>query len=363
MSILPAFMMMSEKTHFNWDNHTVPGGPEASQSTQEGLMPEGFLPSPDDVVIGRGKKIIARNVRFLAIIESELKEYSSAESKALKSSILVRVLSFVRDVRGGLFVKQDAQSGRWYTVEDGLARTTIAQNFRDALHTMYRSSKRFKRCRRRQRKSAVEDESKPESITKNDAASDKATSEGSKTFGPQAVTLLSTIECTKKAAKPPKKANRASSKKPKSTDPANKRARSKQAMPVLASPTLVASNGVASATSKPGMFDLEACLAACLNNNENERCSLPSLDELISQHKNDDLFSPALFSVFDEEISRLPTVLAVRMPAPLANTVVSPFDDYNGMECLSNDVYGDDALSLLDALHASDSSAAFTLGA
>ena len=119
-------------------------------------MPEGFTPSPDDIVIGRGKQIVARNARFLKLIETKLKTYSNAKSKSLKSSILGRVFTFIKEVRGGLFVKQHPQSGRWYTVEDTLARTTIAQSFRDALHTTYRSSKRFKRRRRKQRKSRSE---------------------------------------------------------------------------------------------------------------------------------------------------------------------------------------------------------------
>ena len=355
MSILPAFMMMSDNNYFNWDSLSGSGSPEARQSNQE-LMPEGFLPSPDDVVIGRGKKIIARNARFHAIIESELKEYGSAESKALKSSILVRVLAFVRNVRGGLFVKQDPQSGRWYTVEDGLARTTIAQNLRDALHTRYRSSKRFKRRRRKQRKSAVEDEPEAETNAKKDTASDKVIPDASKKCDPQAMTLLSAIECTNKKAAKPKKVNRTN--KPTSTNPANKRARSKQVLSVLARPTPVASNGVARVASKPGEFDLEGFLMTTrLNRNENQGSSLASLDVLISQHKKEDLFSPALFSVFDEEPSPWPTVN--EMPASSTNTIISVFDDNSDMEGLSNESDDDDALSLLDALHASDISAAF----
>ena len=114
------------------------------------LLPEGFTPSPDDVVIGRGRKIVARNARFYKIIEREMHAYAAATSKALKSLILVRVLQHVKEVSKGKFVKKDGD--RWLEVEDSLSRTTIAQALRDALHTTYRSSKQFKQRRRKQAK-------------------------------------------------------------------------------------------------------------------------------------------------------------------------------------------------------------------
>lgn len=117
---------------------------------QRYLLPESFSPSEDDVVIGRGKKIVAHNAKFYKIVGKELEAYHNASSKALKSLILVRILQHVRDVVGAKFVKKDGD--RWLEVEDSLARTTIAQAFRDSLSSHYRSSKQFKQRRRKQAK-------------------------------------------------------------------------------------------------------------------------------------------------------------------------------------------------------------------
>ncbi|CAB9524840.1 Nitrilase family, member 2 [Seminavis robusta] len=118
------------------------------------ILPEDFTPSPDDVVIGRGKKIVERNKRFWAIIKTEGDAYGNATSKAVKSAILARVHNLVKDVRKGSFVKLDPESGRWYNVEESLARTTIAQALRDVNNKIYTSSKQFKQRRRKQTKMA-----------------------------------------------------------------------------------------------------------------------------------------------------------------------------------------------------------------
>ena len=313
MSILPAFMMSDKNTSCYFDANQF--------AATRGLMPEGFVPSPDDVIIGRGKKIVAHNVRFRAIIESELNEYSSAESKALKSSILVRVLAFVREVRGGSFVKPDTKNGRWISVEDGLARTTIAQAFRDALHTTYRSSKRFKRRRRKQGNTSLTSE-------ETDDASDDGASINS---GPQGLTLVSALECAKSAAE-------------------SKRART----------GLVGSSCGSAATSR--LHDILKLMDL------NESFSLPSLPaELFPQYQEDDLFSPSLFTVFDD--GPCPSSHVVK-PLPIATPVLplSTFQE-NGNGHISDyvdddddDDDDDDTLSMLDILDVSAIRAAF-LGA
>jgi hypothetical protein len=119
------------------------------------------------VCIGRGKKYVKHNRRFLTIIDSEADAYAAAISKALKSSILARVFDLVRNVKKGTFVKVDSESGRWFVVEDSLARTTIAQALRDANNKTYRSSKQSKQQRRRYAKISTD-------IRQNDEVIDSA---------------------------------------------------------------------------------------------------------------------------------------------------------------------------------------------
>jgi len=118
---------------------------------QRYLLPKDFSPSADDVMIGRGRSVIIHNAKFYRIIDSELAAYS-ANNRTQKSFILVRVLNHIKEVVKGKFVKKDKTTDMWYSVEEGLARSTVAQALRDALHTTYRSSKQFKQQRRKKSK-------------------------------------------------------------------------------------------------------------------------------------------------------------------------------------------------------------------
>lgn len=359
MSILPAFMEI-KKSQIDFDS--LPGSNSLfchkktqhtrSRMTQSArlLMPAGFVPSPDDVVIGRGKHIIARNARFLHIIETELETYRNAISKTLKSSILGRVFAFIREVRGGLFVKHDPHSGRWYTVEDTLARTTIAQSFRDALDTTYRSSKRFKRRRRKQRKSLAEIGADDETTSK-DHASDEVIANNSQPGDSQAVTLLSAFQCKqKKKTLKPTKSKRIKTKPPKTNLWSHKSDRRK-VISSLAASSLGESNEKTTASSDPS-FHLKSYLESHFDLSGQESSSMPSLDELVSEHKREDLFSPLLFSVFDD--SPLPVPKANKtLPDPPMTMPATHFDDGDVTECfnIGND---DDAPGLLDPVDASD---------
>lgn len=123
------------------------------------LLPESFEPNEDEVILGRGKQIGAHpgNIRFKEIVLSHIKEYSAAQTKALKSSILSHIVNKIRNNsshKAG-FVKQDNETGRWEIAEDSAARIATAQIFRDALHDDYKSSKHFKQQRRNDRKSVA----------------------------------------------------------------------------------------------------------------------------------------------------------------------------------------------------------------
>ena len=90
------------------------------------------------------------NIRYRAIIQSQLHAYSTAETKGLKSSILRRILNDVRSNSANNlgFVKRDTATGRWCVVNDDSARINIAQAFRDGLHSEYKSSKKNKQQKR-----------------------------------------------------------------------------------------------------------------------------------------------------------------------------------------------------------------------
>lgn len=125
--------------------------------TGQRMLPKSFSPSVKEVIIGRGRKVSnhSGNERFRKLIYSEIREYSQAENKTAKSSIIFRVLQEIKNgspLAGG-FVKQDNKTKRWFAVEDATARTTTAQAFRDALSSSYKSSKQFKQQRRWDRKS------------------------------------------------------------------------------------------------------------------------------------------------------------------------------------------------------------------
>jgi hypothetical protein len=80
-------------------------------------------------------------------------EYSQAE-KTAKSFILARVMKMIRDNNPDqiCFVKRDPKTSGWMSLPVGHARACVAQEFRDALHHSYRSSKHSKQRRRMQEK-------------------------------------------------------------------------------------------------------------------------------------------------------------------------------------------------------------------
>lgn len=121
------------------------------------FLPDSFEPDDNEVILGRGKQIASHpgNVRFKEIVLSHIQEYSAAQTKALKSSILTHIVNKIRNnsPHQAGFVKQDSETGRWCIAEDSAARIASAQIFRDALHDTYKSSKQFKQQRRNDRKS------------------------------------------------------------------------------------------------------------------------------------------------------------------------------------------------------------------
>jgi len=134
------------------------GGDDSSMldddSKHELMLPLDFQPCPRTVIVGRGKKVAQHpgNVRFRELVAQELEEYQAATTKAHKSTIILRVLTQVREHSQWAFVKQNLTTGRWYRVEETSQRITTAQAFRDALKDNYKSSRAFKKLKREEEK-------------------------------------------------------------------------------------------------------------------------------------------------------------------------------------------------------------------
>ncbi|CAB9522872.1 Nitrilase family, member 2 [Seminavis robusta] len=121
-------------------------------------LPFDFVPGNFDVLCGRGKKNYNSpgNQRLRQIVESYVEQYSAATSRQDKSDILSAIVNEVRSASpDGGFIKQDPVTERWFEVGDFLAREKVSQAFRDALSSQYRSSKKFKHEKRRQRDKAA----------------------------------------------------------------------------------------------------------------------------------------------------------------------------------------------------------------
>lgn len=122
-------------------------------------MPEDWIPTKNDVIIGRGKRVVhhAGNQKLRALVQQEVELYSCAKNRAAKSVIIIRVFKAIRaDTEIG-FVKKDPSTKKFYAVEDTAAKITIAQYFRDALADGYKSSKQYKQKLRDALKRSVSD--------------------------------------------------------------------------------------------------------------------------------------------------------------------------------------------------------------
>ena len=125
----------------------------SSPKEEPRVLPKDFVPGKNQFIVGRGRKIFEHegNKRVRNIVKGALKEYVTACSKVDKSLILLRIIRQVRHKNKELigFVKQDLATGRWLELTEFAARVAVAQAFRDALSTRYKSSKQSKQHKRR----------------------------------------------------------------------------------------------------------------------------------------------------------------------------------------------------------------------
>lgn len=119
-------------------------------------LPDNYSPPSDVAVLGRGKRFLKHegNRRLRELVQKELPAYLAAFNRKDKSAIILRVLQKMRGTSSdniGL-VRYDTLSGKWTLVDDGTARVSIAQIFRDALSVYYKSSRQHKQKLRRENK-------------------------------------------------------------------------------------------------------------------------------------------------------------------------------------------------------------------
>jgi hypothetical protein len=113
-------------------------------------LPLDFKPASYTVIVGRGRepKENIGNKRLRVLAANCLPKYSNATDKRTKTRIVSSLVSMVRDAPGGAFVKH-GKDGRWYEVNDAVAREKVGYTFRDLLSDRYRSSSKSKVARRR----------------------------------------------------------------------------------------------------------------------------------------------------------------------------------------------------------------------
>jgi hypothetical protein len=87
------------------------------------------------------------NMKLRSFIASFAASYSAAQNKEQKSKIVSTIISLIEETEGGAFVK--FEEGAWWKVDEVYAREKIGNLFRDALHSMYRSSSKAKHARRK----------------------------------------------------------------------------------------------------------------------------------------------------------------------------------------------------------------------
>lgn len=116
-------------------------------------LPSDFVPDSTAIICGRGKACTASagNKRLKAIVEGFIDKYSEATTKTEKTNTVNMIMDAVqgKERDKGMFIRQ--HDGRWWEVEDAVAREKVGCLIRDCLHTQYRSSSKAKFLNKKRR--------------------------------------------------------------------------------------------------------------------------------------------------------------------------------------------------------------------
>jgi len=123
-----------------------------------------------DVAIGRVKllKNHIGNKNLSNLVASTAVEYDSADKK-VKSVIISAIVEWIRS--NGRFVTFNPQAGRWTDVDPSKARDMVAQQFRNVLHSNYKSSLRSKKKMRENKNKILAYKNSPNAFTEQTSTS------------------------------------------------------------------------------------------------------------------------------------------------------------------------------------------------
>ena len=136
----------------------------------ERRLPVDFEPSQYTVIIGRGKKIAKTtgNCRLRVLATSFLSQYSKAtNNKTMKTRIVNKMVDIIKSA----CTENDCEAafvrycnGRWYEVDDSVAREKCGYTLRDLLADQYESSSKRKVAKKRRQKQEYDQQPSPVSF-------------------------------------------------------------------------------------------------------------------------------------------------------------------------------------------------------
>jgi hypothetical protein len=153
------------------------------------MLPKEFRPTPYSVQCGRGKscRTSVGNRRLQIIGSMSLQKYSTARNKYEKSIIVSDIISTVKAATNGRGAFIRFQNGRWWEVEELIARERVGSVMRDNLHDKYRSSTQSKLARRARKygksRQNPQEQDKDDSSFDTDASSEDSGSSSSMMLG------------------------------------------------------------------------------------------------------------------------------------------------------------------------------------
>ncbi|CAJ1934477.1 unnamed protein product [Cylindrotheca closterium] len=145
--------MMVNKSRFDYLQEVGPSTPTGTRIETEKSsscidpLPESFQPGKWDVLCCGGKEGSEHvgNRRYRLCIANNLTAYRNAKSKYHKSMLVSKIVASVKErAENGIggFVKKDRSTGRWFQVEDKLAREKVSHALRDAIKVQKRKEAR-----------------------------------------------------------------------------------------------------------------------------------------------------------------------------------------------------------------------------
>jgi hypothetical protein len=110
----------------------------------------GYQPTPSDVICQKGKEAKEHpgNKLLQSLVCENLQKYSECTSKLDRSFIVSIIIKTMQQDHGSRFIRKKDNNGCWYDIGPKNVREKIGQNFRDSLHTQFKSSAKAKARRK-----------------------------------------------------------------------------------------------------------------------------------------------------------------------------------------------------------------------